>query len=69
MYRLMKSDRFTLDHATSGRMSLYRQTEIDQFEQFPAAAAACTAANRKGGIRHYLVNASGREYYGGIWID
>lgn len=69
MYRLMKSEKFTLDHAISGLMSLYRQTEMGHFEQFPAAHGACAVANNKGKSRYYVLNESGQEYYDGIWID
>jgi hypothetical protein len=68
MYRLMKSERFTLDHLTSGLMSFYRQTQVECFQQFRAALRACEAANN-GKSRHYLLNASGQEYYQGTWID
>lgn len=70
MYRLMRSEKFTLDHVVSGLMSSYRQTEIGHYERFPAAHAACELANGKGSrCRHYVVNASGKEYYHGTWID
>jgi hypothetical protein len=69
MYRLMKSEKFTLDHALSGLMSLYRQTEMGHFEQFPAAHVACEVANNKGESRYYVLNGSGQEYYDGTWID
>ena len=69
MYRLMRSEKFTLDHVVSGLMLSYRQTEIDHYEHFPAAHEACELANGKGRCRHYVVNASGKEYYHGTWID
>ncbi|MFC1603366.1 hypothetical protein ACFL3U_07340 [Pseudomonadota bacterium] len=69
MYRLMKSEKFTLDHVVSGSNLLYRQTQVTQFLRFSAALTACEAANDKVGSRHYVLNASGKEYYGGIWID
>jgi hypothetical protein len=69
MYRLMKSEKFTLDHPISGLMSSYRQTEMGHFEQFVAAHGACEVANYKGSSRYYVLNESGQEYYEGTWID
>jgi hypothetical protein len=69
MYRLMKSEKFTLEHLTSGLTSFYRQTEIDQFQQFRFALGACEDANNHGKSRYYLLNESGQEWYGGTWID
>ena len=63
MYRLMRSDRFILDHLLAGLMSSYRQTEISHFERFSDAHEACEVANDKGRHRHYVVNESGQEYY------
>jgi hypothetical protein len=68
MYRLMKSEQFTLDHLTSGLMSFYRQTQVKHFRQFRRALCACESANRNGRPRFYLLNESGQEYYGGTWI-
>ncbi len=69
MYRLMKSDKFTLDHAISGCMSSYRQTEVNQFQQFRTAREACVVANKTGWSHYYILNESGNEYYDGSWID
>jgi len=69
MYRLMKSEKFTLGHVVSGSKLSYRQIQVTQFQQFSAALTACGAANDKTGARHYVLNASGKEYYGGAWID
>ncbi len=69
MYRLMKSEKFVLDHPLSGPMSLYRQLEVDQFRQFRAALTACEAANGTVGSRYYVLNESGEEYYDGSWIN
>jgi hypothetical protein len=69
MYRLMKSEKVTLDHVISGLMSSYRQTEVSHFPQFYAAYEACEEANHKGRSRHYIHNDSGQEYYDGTWID
>lgn len=69
MYRLMKSDKFTLERLTSGPTSFYRQTQVDHFQQFRSALGACMVANDDGGSRYYLLNTSGQEYYGGNWID
>jgi hypothetical protein len=40
MYRLMKSEKFTLDHLTSGPVSFYRQTQVKHFRQFRSALGA-----------------------------
>ena len=69
MYRLMKSEKFTLDHPISGLMSSYRQTEMGNFEQFVAAHGACEVANYRGSSRYYVLNESGQEYFKGTWID
>jgi hypothetical protein len=69
MYRLMKSEKFTLDHVVSGSMSSYRQIQVSQFQQFSAALTACGAANDKVRSRHYVLNESGKEYHGCTWID
>lgn len=68
MYRLMKSEKFTYDHVTSGLMSTYRQTEVGHFAQFRTAHEACELANHKGGSRHYVLNEMGQEYYDNVWI-
>ncbi|MEE4378872.1 MAG: hypothetical protein V2J55_15375 [Candidatus Competibacteraceae bacterium] len=68
MYRLMKSDKFTLDHLTSGRTSFYRQTQVKCFQQFRSALGACEVANNNSKSCHYLLNESGQEYYRGTWI-
>ena len=69
MYRLMKPEKFTLDHVVSGFMSSYRQIQVSQFQQFSAAMTACGAANDKTGSRRYVPDESGKEYCGGTWID
>ena len=69
MYRLMKSEKFTLGHPTSGLASSYRQTPVKHFQQFRTALCACEVANNSGRSRYYLLNESGQEYYGGTWID
>jgi len=69
MYRLMKSEKFTLEHLTSGLRSYYRQTPVEHFQQLRSALDACVVANNDGRSRHYVLNASGQEYYGGTWID
>jgi len=65
----MKSEKFILDHVDSRPMSPYRQTQLNQFQQLSTALTACEAANDKGKAYHYVINASGKEYYGGTWID
>ena len=69
MYRLMKSEKLTFEHAVSGLMSAYRQIQVNQFRQLSAALTACAAANDIAGFRHYVLNESGEEYYEGTWID
>ena len=53
MYRLMKSEKFTLDHLTSGLISFYRQTQVKHFRQFRSALGACEVANNNGRSRYY----------------
>jgi hypothetical protein len=65
----MKSEKFTLDHLTSGLVSFYRQTQVKCFVRLHAALGACEVANNGGGSRYYLLNECGQEYYGGTWID
>jgi hypothetical protein len=69
MYRLMKSEKFTLDRLSQGVMSLYRQRLVEHFQLLPPALGACTRANEDGNPRFYVLNDSGQEYYGGHWID
>lgn len=68
MYRLMKSQRFTLERAIAGSVSLYRQVEVGHFERFKTVLGACKAANKSGEPRHYLLNACGQELYRGHWV-
>ena len=69
MYRLMKSEKFTLDHVVSGCLSSYRQTEVNHFQKFRRACEACERANNQGGPHYYVLNDFGQEYYDGSWID
>jgi hypothetical protein len=69
MYRLMKSEKFTLEYLVAGSMSSYRQVQVGHFPHLRAALGACTAANTRGAGRYYVLNASGKEYYDGTWID
>ena len=69
MYRLMKSEKSTFDDVDSRSMSPYRQIQLNQFRQLSAALTACEAANVKSRACHYIINESGKEYYGGTWID
>jgi len=70
MYHLMKSERYTLDHLVSGPMSSYRQSEVTHYRQANEALKACEMANNKGeSARHYVLNDTGQEYFGGTWID
>jgi len=69
MYRLMKSEKFTLDHTVSGPLASYRQSLVSRFRQPRAALVACKLANGTGANRHYVLNESGQEYFDGTWID
>jgi len=69
MYRLMKSEKTTLNHDISGSMSSYRQIEVDHFQQFCTALEACNAANKTGIYQYYVLNDSGQEYFNETWID
>jgi len=69
MFRLMKSEKFTIDHLAWGLTSSYRHSEIHHFRKFCAAHQACEVANDKGRARYFVLNKSGQEYYEGIWID
>lgn len=69
MYRLMKSEKTILDPLADESMSHYAHTQLEQFPQLAAALAACAAANDKTGSRHYVLDAVGKEYYQGTWIN
>lgn len=70
MYRLMKSEKFTLDHLISGPLASYRQSEVTYYRQVNDALKACEMANNKtGSTRHYVLDDMGQEYFDGIWID
>jgi hypothetical protein len=70
MYRLMKSERYTLNYPVSGPTSTYRQSEVTHYRQANEALKACEVANNKvDGARHYVLNDTGQEYFGGAWID
>jgi hypothetical protein len=70
MYRLMKSERYSLNHLVSGPMSSYRHFEVRHYRQASEALNACEVANNKiDGARHYVLNDTGQEYFDGIWID
>lgn len=69
MYRLMKSEKFILNHILSGSLSLYRQIQVNQFPQFSKAVDACNEANRGGESRFYVLNDNGKELFEGSWID
>jgi hypothetical protein len=68
MYRLMKSVRLVLQHATYGSMSSYRHCLVRHYLQSQAAVAACNSANRRGPQCYYVLNESGQEHYQGAWI-
>lgn len=70
MYHLMKSARYTLNHPVSGPMSSYRQFEVTHYRQANEALMACDMANKaEDSARHYVLNDTGQEYFGGTWID
>ncbi len=69
MYRLMMSEKPKIDFMEHGSMSTYRQTEVDHFTHFSTALEACNLANIKSESRFYVLNESGKEYYGFSWID
>ena len=47
----------------------FEQKEVSQYVIFDEAVAACDKANRVLKARHYVMNDSGKEYYGDTWID
>jgi len=69
MYRLVKFEKCAFDHVVPGFKLSYRQIQVTRFLQLSAALTACEAANDKVGDHHYILNASGKEYYGGTWVD
>jgi hypothetical protein len=69
MYRLMKSERYTLNDLVSGSVSSYRQSEVNHYRQANEALTACETANSGNSARHYVLNDEGQEYFGGSWID
>lgn len=69
MFHLMKSEKFMLNHAVSGSMSTYRQTEVDHFLQLDAALEACETAGIESRTHYYVLNDLGQEYYNKTWID
>jgi hypothetical protein len=69
MYQLIKSERIPFHEAVSKTVPLYRQVQLNQFQKLEAALTACELYNDKPGLRHYVINESGKEYYDGTWID
>ena len=69
MYRLMKSQKITLDHMICGSMFSSRQIQVSQFRDFKKALAACTAANSTVESFYYILNDLDKEYYKDAWID
>lgn len=69
MYRLMRSEKITLDHPVSGSLASYRQSEVTRFQRLPEALAACGVANDEGKPRCYVLDELGHEYFEGDWID
>jgi len=68
MYKLMKSERFVLEHIVGGSMVAYRHQEIRRFQKFLTAFVACEMANERTAVQHYILNGNGQEYYAGTWI-
>ena len=69
MYRVMQSEKFTLEHLTLGPISTYRQRQIGQYRQERIALDACHKANSQGRHCYYVLNGGGQEHYRGTWID
>lgn len=69
MYRLMKSEKFTLNHMLTGSHSLYRQIQIKEFHHLSKAVDECNVANNGEESRFYILNDSGKEFYDNSWID
>jgi len=69
MYRLMMSQKLTLEHLVSGVFSSHRHAEVGHFQHFSAALEACESANRIGQPHYYVLNDSRQEYYDGTWIE
>jgi hypothetical protein len=64
----MKSQPNTLEDRVTGSPA-HTQKEVAKYVAFDEAVAACERRNQEGSSRHYLMNASGKEYYAGAWID
>ncbi len=70
MYRLMKSERFTLEYLAAWPMSSYRQSDVHHYARASEALNACDMANNKTeGARYYVLNDVGQEYFGSTWIE
>ena len=59
---------------TSGRdrpagIKVQDQQEVAQFSAFENAVEECYVANGRLCDCHYVMNASGKEYFQGSWID
>jgi len=68
MYRLMKSEKMGYQSSATGSRA-YAQKEMGRYAHFLDAVAACDQANRGHTDWHYVMNASGKEFYKGSWID
>jgi hypothetical protein len=68
MYTLMKSEQARSTDG-SNKPRDYKQREVARYLIFGDALSACVNANREAESRHYLMNASGMEYYASNWID
>ena len=68
MYTLMRSEQTKLESRAPGSRT-YEQRKVGQYAHFLDAVAACDQANREHTSRHYLMNDSGKEFYGNTWID
>ena len=68
MYTLMKSEQTKLESSATGSRA-YEQKKVGQYADFDVALEACDQANRAHTDRHYVMNDSGKESYGDIWVD
>ena len=68
MYTLMKSEKTKPDNRVTGPQA-YKQKIVANYAVFREAVEACDSANRQSKARHYVMNDSGKEYYGDTWID
>ena len=68
MFTLMRSKNTPGKECPAG-IKAYEQQEVARFATFENAVEECSAANVRLSDRHYVTNASGKEYFQGAWID